>query len=282
LALSTVVDDRSFETMDIPILQGRGFQIADTADAPKVAVVNEVLARKYGPAQGAEGDAVGKRFRLGDSKGPWVVVVGVAKTSKYRVIRERPTDCLYLPWAQNPQQRATLIAQSFGESASLASPLREVVRGIDPNMPIFDVRTMEDFYQLPAVSLTGRILHTVSAMGFTGLLLAMVGLYGLVAYSVICRTREFGIRMAIGATGGNVLRMVLRQGMAPTLAGIATGAVLSLGAAHLVTAVFSSARGDRTSLVVVPVVLTLVTLLACYVPARRASRIDPMKALRDE
>ena len=273
-----VVDEHFFDTMAVPIVQGRAFGPTDSASAPKVAIVNEVVAKKYWPNQ----DAVGKRFRLGDPKGPWVQIVGVAKTGKYLWIAEPPLEYLYLPFAQNPQTRMTLVAESFGDAAGLIPPLREMVRGIDPNQPIYDVRTIEDFYQRRAVNTPNVIMQTVGSLGLMGLILAMVGLYGLVAYSVSRRTREFGIRMAIGAGSGHVLRIVLRQGLILSLTGITIGLVASLGAGRVLRAAFQSAQNDPVALVIVPPLLFLVTMLAAYAPAYRASRVDPVKALRYE
>ena len=157
-----------------------------------------------------------------------------------------------------------------------------MVRGIDANQPIYDVRTMEDIYQTRAVKTPNLIVETVGGMGMMGLLLAMVGLYGLVAYSVSRRTREFGIRMAIGAESGQVLRMVMRQGLVLSLAGIAIGLVISMGAGRVLKASLGSGDSDPASFVVVSVVLLAVTTLAAYVPALRASRVAPIKALRWE
>src|SRR6185369_6665193 len=260
------------------IVRGRGFRTTDSANAPKVAVVNEVVAAKYWPGQ----DPVGKRFHLNDGQGPLLQIVGVAKTGKYIFISEPPMEYLYLPLAQNPKTRMTLVAQSSGDAASLVTPLREMVRGIDPNQPIYDVRTMEDFYQTRAVKTPNLIVQTVGGMGLMGLLLAIVGLYGLVAYSVSRRTREFGIRMAIGAGRGQVLAMVMRQGLWLSLAGIAIGLVLSAGAGRLLKAALGSSESDPVSFVLVPLSLLAVTLLAAYVPALRASKVAPTQALRYE
>ena len=258
-------------------MRGRGFR-ADTASAPKVAVVNETLAAKYWPGQ----DAIGKRFRLGDAQGPWIEIVGVARTSKYIFISEPPLEYLYLPLAQHPRPHMTLLAESVGDAAGLVSPLREMIRGIDANQPIFDVRTMADFYQARAVKTSNLVVQTVGGMGTMGLVLAMVGLYGLVAYSVSRRTREFGIRMAIGARSGQVMRMVMGQGLLLTLVGIAIGLAMSMGAAPVLRASLGSADTSPMTFVMVSVLLLAVAMLAAWVPALRASRVAPMKALRWE
>ena len=276
--LSATVDDHYFDTMGVPVVRGRGFQTGDNGTAPKVAIVNEVLAAKYWPDQ----DPVGKRFRLDNAQGQLVQIVGVAKTSKYIFISEPPLEFLYLPLSQNPKSRMTMLVESLGDARSLMAPVREAVRGLDSNQPIYDVHTMQDFFQQRAVKTPNMIVQTVGTMGLMGLLLAMVGLYGLVAYSVSRRTREFGIRMAIGAESRQVLRMVMRQGLRLSLAGIAIGLVLSLGAVRVLKAAFSTGPSDPATMVTVPLVLLAVTLLAAYIPALRASRVAPMKALRYE
>jgi predicted permease len=276
--LKDTVDEHFFDTMGIAIVRGRGFRASDTASTPKVAVINEVVAKKYWPNQ----DPVGKRFRLGDAKGPWVQVAGVAKTSKYIWVAEPPLEYLYVPFAQNPRPRMMLLAGSAGDAASIVAPLREMIRGIDPNQPIYGARTMEDFYQQRAVDTPNLIVGTVGVLGVMGLALAMVGLYGIVAYSVSRRTREFGIRMAIGASSGNVLRIVLRQGLILSLTGIVIGLGLSIAAGRVVLFLFSSARSDVMAYVIVPPVLLAITMLAAYAPALRASRVNPIKALRYE
>ena len=177
-----------------------------------------------------------------------------------------------------------MAARSDGDPSSLVTPLREVVRGLDSNLPIFNVRTMEEFYRMRAVSIFNVLVGTVAAMGLMGLGLSIVGLYGLVAYAASRRPREIGIRMAIGATRQTVLRMVLRQGVVLALIGLVVGLFASVGAGELLRAAFPNGDDQRDLLAVVlvaPVVLA-VTVLAAYIPARRASRIDPMKAQRDE
>ncbi len=272
------VDEHFFETMGVALVSGRGFLASDNSTAPKVVVVNEALAKKYWPNK----DPLGKRIRLEDAQGQWAQVVGVAKTTKVLWIAEPPLDYMYLPYAQAKPRRMTLIAQSTGSSASLVGPLRDVVRSLDPNLPVYDLRTMEDFFQMRAVNTPNMILNTIGAMGISGLLLALVGLYGLVAYSVSRRTREFGIRMAIGASSVNVSGMVLRQAMTLALCGVGIGLGLALLADRGVKAVFYSASTDWTAFLLAPTMLLAMTAMAAYGPARRASRIDPMTALRYE
>jgi predicted permease len=278
--LASRVDEYYLDAMGIPLVAGRPFTRRDDENAPRVAIVNQHLAQHYWPNQ----DPLGKRFRLKSAKDAWVEIVGVAKTSKYIFIAEPPTDYLYLPYRQNASASMMLVAQSTGDPAALAAPLRDVVRGLDVNMPLFNVRTMEQLYRMRAISVFNVLITMVGAMGLMGLGLSIVGLYGLVAYSATRRTREIGIRMAIGATAPTVLRMVLRQGLALALTGLVIGLAASLGAGALLTAAFPSGddQRDLLSLAIVAPVVLAVTLLATYIPARRASRVNPTEALRYE
>jgi hypothetical protein len=278
-----MVDEYFFDTMRLTILKGRGFRATDTADAPKVAVVNEQLANHYWPNQ----DPLGKRFRLDDKNGPWVEIVGLAKTSKYIFLAEAPIEFLYLPYKQRPNPRMTMLVESAGDPASLVTPIREIVRGLDASMPIFNVRTMEEFYRLRTVSIFNIIIGLIASMGVMGLALSIVGLYGLVAYGATRRTREIGIRMAIGADRPAVLRMVLRQGMILATSGLVVGVGLGLLARRALAAAFPGGRPENTGFDFVAFILVVVsvlaaTILAAYIPARRASRINPTEALRYE
>ena len=277
---SSRVDEHYFDTLGLQILRGRAFTEGDAPGAPRVAIVNEVLANDYWPNQ----DPIGKRFRLlGSNNPPWIVVVGVAKLSRYGFIGEPPTEFLYLPYRQMPPGSMTLFAASAGDSASLLAPLRDLVRDLDPNMPTYDVQTMEHYYWARATSIAQVTVEIVGGMGLMGLVLAMVGLYALMSYSVSRRTREIGIRMAVGASHASVLRMVLRQGMLPVAYGVPIGLLLSTGAGRLLTSSFplSYRIGPEIYGVVAPLML-IVAILAAYVPARRASLVDPMTALREE
>jgi putative ABC transport system permease protein len=277
--LAARVDEQYFDTLGLTLLRGRNFSADDSFDRPRVAIVNQPFAQHYWPNQ----DPIGKRFQtLGDEK-EWVQVVGLAKTSKYIFIAEAPVEFVYFPHRQKKLREMTLIAQSQGDAGALAAPLREMVRGLDPNMPIYNVRTMEQFYQMRAISIFRVLVSTVAGMGAMGLGLAIVGLYGLVSYAAARRTREIGIRMAIGADRGAVSRMVLRQGAVLAVVGLVIGLAGSVGAGELLRAAFpgDDQRDGGALLIVIPIVLS-VTLLAAYLPARRASRLNPVQALRHD
>ena len=278
--LSSGIDEHYFDALAIPLVQGRNFSEDDDRDAPRVGIVNQQLAQHYWPNQ----DPIGKRIRLNDEEKTWVEIVGVAKTAKYLFIAEPPSDFVYLPYRQRKPQRMIMVTQSAGDPATLAAPLREVVRGLDVNQPIFNVRTMEELYRMRAVSIFNVLITMVASMGLMGLGLAIVGLYGLVAYAATRRTREIGIRMAIGANRTTVLRMVLRQGIVLALVGLVVGLAASVGAGELLAAAFPQGNDQRDllALVLVTPIVLAVTFLAAYIPARRASKVNPMQALRYE
>ena len=278
--LAARIDEGYLDTMAIPLIRGRGIQPSDTATTPRVVVVNEALASRYWPGE----DPIGKRVRLFDRDGrPWAEVVGVAATNKYNWIGEGPTPWLYLAQRQDLGFRSTLIVASEGDGAALAAPLREIVKDLDANMPLAGVRTIEEFYYGNASGIVRALTRVTGAMGLLGLSLALVGLYGLVAYAAARRTREIGIRMAVGAQSSSVLRMVLRHGFVLSAVGVILGVVGSAGLSGLLRSVFpgSGAIDVGTYLLVVPL-LVLVTLFSAWIPARRAARIDPLVALRQE
>jgi len=274
-------DDGFFATRDIPIVSGRPFTSTDTADTPHVAVVNTTFANRYWPGQ----SAVGKRIRVKNGNDAWVEIVGIAATVHYNWVAEGPTDYVYLHRLQHPTPttRTTLLIYSQDDASTMTASMRDIVRSIDAGMPMFGVRTMSDFYRARALTASNVIVGIVAGMGFMGLLLALVGLYALVAHAVAQRTREIGIRLAVGARPGNVLMMVMRHGLLLSVAGIALGLAAAAAMNGLLRAAFpvSSGVNPVLFLFVVPAVLA-VTLVAALIPAQRAARIDPLIAIRQE
>jgi predicted permease len=273
-----VADEGYFHTLGVQLVRGRGFLETDTAAAPKVAVVNEQFAKHYWPDK----DALGKRFRIDNANGPLFEIVGISKTAKYEWMGEPPTEFVYLPWKQRPRSKMILLLESEGAPAALAEPVRNLVRNLDSSQPVFNVRTIEEFYRKRVLMGPMMIVQVVSVMGLIGLLLALAGLYGLVTYATNRRTREIGIRIAIGADRATVLRMVLRQAFALVAAGIAAGLVLGLAAERGVNAVFESSGTDVAAYLLILPALVGVTMAAAFIPARKASRIEPTRALRYE
>lgn len=276
---ANIVDEHYFDTMRTEIVRGRAFTADDKDGSRRVAIVNEEFAKSYWPNQ----EPLGKRFRLNDAKGPWLEVVGVAKTAKYLFVSEPATKFLYLPFAQNQSTLMLMVVETTGNPSAIAAPIREIAQSIDPNQPVFNVRTLSSFFQQRAVTVPLMITEIVGTMGLLGLTLAVIGLYGLMAYSVSRRTQEMGIRMVVGATQVDVQKMILRQGLTLASLGIAIGGAASFAVTRVLAAGFLGlGTVNPLTFVLVPVLLVLVTMAACYIPARRASAVDPMVALRDE
>ena len=278
---SARVDDGYFDAIGVRLIRGRAFGAIDTADASRVAVVNEAFARHYWPGQ----DAIGKRFRLLARDRSWFEIVGVAATTKYRSLSEGPTEFIYYAWRQRPAAVSTLVVETQGDAAAMAASVRQVVTSIDANMPMFDVRTMQDLYNVSAIGLSTLLVRIVGGMGAIALVLALTGLYGLMAYSVSRRTREIGIRMAVGAHPGSILRMVLDDGVWLTAIGAIVGVIGSIAMLAVLRALMpfpAMSRFDVTPYATAVPAMLAVTLLAAYIPARRAARIDPLRTLRAE
>ena len=274
----TRVDEGYFDVTGIRIVRGRAIRDTDTGATPRIAIANETFVRHYWPGQ----DPIGRRLRL--TSGGTIEVVGVAADAKYRGLGEPPTEFLYYPVTQDPVPQLTLLVHTMGDPAAFAARIRQIVRRIDPDMIVSEVRTMEDFYEATTISAT-VLVEIVGGMGMMGLALAVAGLYGLVAHSVSRRTREIGIRMSVGASPSSVRRMVLGQGLRLATAGTVVGIVASLAAGNALRAVFAFPtvpRVDLSTYVIVVPLLIVIAACAAYVPARRASRIDPLAALRQE
>jgi predicted permease len=277
----SVVSDGYFQTLGIPIVHGRGFLESDNSGSPAVAIVNQQFAQHYWPNE----SALGKRLQLRDASGKAVEIVGVAKTTKYIFISEAPLDYVYLPFAQNQQSQMTLVSEAKSPDVNGLGPvLKKVVQGMEPNMPVFDVRSMRDLYVNRAMKTPKLITNTVAWLAAMGLILAVVGLYGLMAYSVGQRTREIGIRMALGADRREVVSMFMRQGVRVGIPGIGVGLVIGLTMYRVIssTPAFNFEHPGILPFAAISLLLLLTITGATYIPARHASRIDPMRTLRDE
>jgi predicted lysophospholipase L1 biosynthesis ABC-type transport system permease subunit len=241
--------------------------------------VNEQFAKHYWPGA----DAVGKHIRLDSGAGTPVEIVGVAQTIKYHATSEKPMDFVYMPLAQHPIARMTLMLRSSGDPLQLVQSVKDVVRTLDPNLPMLETRAYEDFYLNQAVRGPRIAMDLMGSMGVVGLLLAIAGLYGLVAYNVSRRTREIGIRMALGAASSDVLRLMMGKGIVLVGMGTVIGLAMGFAVEQLMNSMLFDAGGvDMVAYIIVVPLLFLVTMLAAYVPARRASRIAPTEALRYE
>jgi predicted permease len=274
---TATVDESYFETLAVPLVLGRGFRSSDGANMPLAVVVNETFARHYW-----SGDPIGRRLRLQGQNNPWIEVVGVTTTGKYLSVFDSPTDALYLPFRQQGRPRMTLLVRTERDPAALATPLQDVVHSLDPNMPVFGIRTLNDYFQQRSVKAGDLITGTVSSIGFLGMALALVGLYAVVAYQVAGRTREIGIRMAIGADPGRVMNMIVRHAARMSVAGVSIGLLLSLVATRALSESPFMTGPDPLVFILIPAALFLTTLLASAIPARRAARIDPLRALRQD
>jgi putative ABC transport system permease protein len=266
-----------FATMGIRMLAGRDFSVRDDSAAPRVAVVNAAMAARLWPGR----EPVGQHFRL-SAGGPVFEVIGVVPTAKYIFISDGPRPFVYLPLAQYYRPERMIHLRTTVSPESVAPTLRGLAANLDPELPVYDLRSMREHLQHGIAFLFLHIgAALAAAFGLLGLVEAVVGLYGVISYSVVQRTREIGIRVALGAGPGDVVRAVLRQGITLTLAGLAVGAVLSLLVTRSVAGLLVGVgAGDAVSYVVAALVLTLCALVASLLPARRAARLSPVTALR--
>jgi putative ABC transport system permease protein len=265
--------------MRIPVVRGRSFDERDDADSPMVAVINETLARKAFAGE----DPVGKRLTVWrDEKFPREIV-GVVGEAKPEGLDSDPMFQIYVPERQDAAWGGlSLVVRTQGDPAALTQAVRGEVRALDPAQPVYDVKTMA---QVLSDSTAYRRVTMFLMAGFAAvaLLLAAVGIYGVVSYAVAQRTREIGIRVALGAQRKDVLRLVLRQGGALVAAGVAAGVVAALAATRALSSLlYGVSATDASVFALVPALLVAVALAACLVPARRATKVDPMVALRYE
>ncbi|HEU4631291.1 MAG TPA: ABC transporter permease, partial [Gemmatimonadaceae bacterium] len=270
-----------FRTMGIRLLEGRTFTAQDGPDAPPVVIVNENMARRFWPGE----SAIGKRFRYGtgdDNPAPWLTIVGVVADMR-RTGYDKPVRYeTFLPIGQYTPGRLTFVVRTVGEPLALARAVRAEVRHVDPDQPVYQLESMDQ--RLSAMVAQRRFSMALLGM-FAGLalVLGLVGVYGVTSYLVAQRTREVGLRLALGAEPRSVVRMVIRQGMTTAAAGIGVGLVGALLATRLMAGLLYGVRpGDAATLAAVTALLAAATFVANYLPARRASRVDPLVALREE
>ena len=275
LTLVNSVDTRFFETTGIAMLQGRDFTDADRADTQPVAIINEAMARKYWPND----SAIGKRFRFYTEK-EYREVVGVVKTVKYVTLGEAPQAAAYFPLRQSQNDTMILYARAAGDPTSILGAMQQQIRAIDQHVPIQNAQRVRDVIDqsLWAVNLGAGLL---AVFGVLALALACIGLYGVMAYSVGQRTQEIGLRMALGAEPGRVLGLVMRQGLTLVGAGVVAGLAGAFGVSRLISSLLFGSASDPVAFIGAALALVLVASIASAVPARRASRVDPLKALRE-
>ena len=262
-----------FRAMNIPISQGRAFTEADAADAPPVAIVNEAVVRRYWPNE----SPIGRRIKMRDR---WQTIVGVVGDVRQSGLDAEASTHVYMPFAQNPQGRMGLVIRTSAEPMSLAAAVRNQIGAIDKDQPVYNVQTME---RTVADSVSPRRLNMLllGILAAVALALALTGIYAIIAYSVAQRTREIGVRIALGAQRRDVMRLVVGHGVSLALLGVAVGLALALGLTRFLSGlIYDVSATDPATFAAVVALLAIVALVACYIPARRATKVDPMIALR--
>ena len=269
-----------FDTLQMPLLRGRKFSDADGEKAPLVAIINETMAKKFWPNE----DALGKHFGTKGANGPFMEVVGVVKDAKYQNLVENPQSFYYVPFEQSYISLRTIHVRTAVPSESLAWQIQSVIHQVVPDVPITQVKTMNEALEGGNGFFLFRFgAQLTSTMGLLGLILAVVGIYSVVSYAVTQRTQEIGIRVAMGASRQDILKMVLRQGLTVVGVGLAVGLVAALAGTRAMSGLIVGIKPtDPLTFAVVVCLLTAIALFACWVPAHRATRTDPLVALRYE
>jgi putative ABC transport system permease protein len=273
----TTVTPDFFRTLQIPLLKGRQFTTQDTKDSPGVIIIDDILARKVWPNE----DPIGRRFTVGFEKTPREIV-GVVGSIKQTTLDAEARPAMYMPHLQSPNNGMTVLVRASGDPLAIATAVREQVRTIDRDIPVTHIQSMVQVLGASVAQQRFSML-VVGLFAALALVLSTVGIYGVMAYSVSRRAHEIGVRMALGARTGQVLQLVLREGMTLTLIGIAIGLLGSFALTRLMaTLLFGVSAKDPFTFVSVAILLAAVALLACYIPARRATKVDPLVALRYE
>ncbi len=274
------IDPGYLNTMRVPLMHGRNFDESDDDKAPPVAIVNQTMANKFWPNE----NAVGKRVSLKSDSGPFIEVVGIAHDGQYLFLSPDSSPYFYVPFAQNPSSFASLLLRGSGSPESLTPEVQKEIGSLAPDLPVIGIATMDQTVH----GLAGMFIFSLAAsvagiMGALGLVLAVVGVYGVVSFSVTRRTQEIGIRMAVGAARCDILKLVSWQGLKLVIAGTAAGVAVALGLTHAMRKLLMGVSAtDPATYAVVALLLAVVTLVASYLPARRAAKVEPMEALRYE
>jgi predicted permease len=277
--LRSIVGPGYFQTMGTPLLEGRDFSETDSSQTTKVAIINDTMAKRFWSNQ----SALGRRFRLENESGPLYEIVGVAGNGRYRSLGETPRPYFYIPYSQNfSRERMTMILRTTVDPQSLVSGACNQIQLLDPQLPIFDVKTMDEHM---ARSFFGSKIGAIftGVFGLLALILALMGLYGVIWYSVAMRTKEIGIRMALGSQQGVILKMILKQGLVMALLGAALGLIGAFGVGHLLAGLlYGIGAIDFVIYGGVTLAFVFCALLASYFPARKATKVNPIVALRAE
>lgn len=278
LAMNSRVSPGYFQAIGTPLIRGRDFNERDDEKSPPVAIINETFARRFWPGE----DPLGKRFRLGRGEETTLQVIGVVADGKYAGLNESPQPYVCRPLAQAYSGAITLIVRSDTDPHKQLAAVRSELQQLDPYLPLSSSKLLEERLAMPLLPV--RVAAAVlSSFGLLALALAAIGIYGVMSYAVSRRTREIGVRVALGAQSSDILRLILWQGMVPPLVGVAIGILAALGLTQLIRSLlFGVSSADPLTYAGVVAMLSFVAALACYIPARRAAMVDPMVALRDE
>jgi putative ABC transport system permease protein len=279
-AIIQTISPNFFQLLNIALRQGRLLNDADGAEAPSVAVISESLARRYFPGE----NPLGQHLKAGsmDSERPWMTIVGVVDDVHYSWIEKQDVPTIYGPFRQAPPYYTAIMLRAPGDPLQFVSPLREQIAALNPELPLYNIKSMDRLINESIVGIA-YVAAMAAVLGGIALVLASVGVFGVMSYSVTERAHEIGIRMSLGAQTRDILRMVLRSGMTLTMLGLAIGLPAAFAVARGLAAVlFGVDATDPFSFIGLPLLLAAVAALACYLPARRAARLDPLKALRYE
>jgi predicted permease len=270
---TSLIAPHYFDTFSIK-LRGRDFTDRDDATAPRVAIINETMARTYWPSQ----DAIGKRIRIDYSQNPLVEIIGVARDGKDMASEAKPS--LYVPVYQKFRSELNLIVRSSGNPAGLTDPIQREIEALGKGLPVYDFKTLDEIAAIQLLP-TRMAAALTGFFGLLGLIVASIGVYGIAAYSFTQRTREIGIRMALGAQKNDIIKLITKEGLILSLIGIAIGNVTAFAVAQFLSSMlYGISPADPLTFILISVFLILVVLAASYIPARKAAKVNPMDALR--